>query len=166
VTTVKLTIWRYENRQIDCPPNDRIEAASLASRVNGCNSVREQAAVATMGIWFVAAITFLTAQGVPTFHDVTQCNRTFGIAGDSTSLLACIRDERKARNALVKQWSLFSADEKAYCMRLSTTGGAGTYTDLLTCLRDAHDAQSIRERDSAVLRSHLPVQTIRASPIS
>jgi len=30
--------------------------------------------------------------------------------------------------------------EKAYRMRLSTTGGAGTYTDLLTCLRDAHDA--------------------------
>ena len=150
MTTVKLTIWRYENRQIDCLPNDRIEAASLASRVNGRNFVGKQAAVATMGIWFVAAITFLTAQGVPTFDDVTQCNRTFGIAGDSTSVQACISEERTARNALVKQWSLFSADEKAYCMRLSTTGGAGTYTDLLTCLRDAHDAQSMR--DSAVLQ--------------
>ncbi len=100
-----------------------------------------------MSIWF-AAVALIAAKGVPVFNDVTLCNRTLQRVGDPPSIEACIQEERTALNTLVKQWSSFSVDQKAYCLRLSTTGGMGTYSDLLTCLQDTWEAQNIRTQKS------------------
>jgi hypothetical protein len=55
--------------------------------------------------------------------------------------------EREAREQLVKQWSQFSAADRAYCQELHKVGGDTTYTELLTCLELQRDARNLREKE-------------------
>lgn len=55
----------------------------------------------------------------------------------------CIRSENEVRQDLVKQWSSFSAADRAACVSEATMGGDSSYTELLTCLEMARDVRSL-----------------------
>jgi hypothetical protein len=56
----------------------------------------------------------------------------------------CIESELAVREELVKQWSSFSADDRAHCINETTMGGESSYTELLTCLEMARDVRAMR----------------------
>jgi hypothetical protein len=74
----------------------------------------------------------------------------------------CLDSERAIRDQLVKQWSSFSAADKAACTNEATMGGESSYTELLTCLEMARDVRTLRneaEKPSASAPTPAPTST-------
>jgi hypothetical protein len=61
----------------------------------------------------------------------------------------CIQSEQDVRSELVKQWSNFSAADRASCVNESRMGGESSYTELLTCLEMARDVRSLHNEEAA-----------------
>lgn len=55
-------------------------------------------------------------------------------AGGGAGNEACARDEKEAKDQLVKSWAGFSASQKKACVGESSIGGDQSYVELLTCL--------------------------------
>ena len=54
----------------------------------------------------------------------------------------CLRDERRARSTLSKEWSQFTRADKRVCVGVSRQGDVDSvYTELLSCLEMARDAR-------------------------
>jgi hypothetical protein len=53
----------------------------------------------------------------------------------------CIKAEQEDRQTMIKEWSTFSAADKAHCIAEATMGGESSYTDLITCLEMARDVR-------------------------
>jgi hypothetical protein len=60
----------------------------------------------------------------------------------------CIQAERDERDAMIKQWSTFSADDRRHCIAETTMGGDSSYTELLTCLEIARDVRTLHRQTS------------------
>jgi hypothetical protein len=74
------------------------------------------------------------AQEVPTLN-VGQLCRAEGKAAPELAQ-ACMADEKKARDDLVRQWAQFAPDSKARCTQMATgITGVQSYVELLTCLQ-------------------------------
>ena len=57
---------------------------------------------------------------------------------------ACMADQNKAREDLVRQWAQFAPDSRARCTAMVTSiAGAQSYVELLTCLQMARDVKSL-----------------------
>jgi hypothetical protein len=96
----------------------------------------------------------LVADQVPKLNFMPSCRQAAeGILGVKGSVDACVRSETEARDQAAKQWSEFSAADRASCTRLTTLGGTGgTYTELLTCLEMKRDAARLPKTDDTVGR--------------
>jgi hypothetical protein len=81
----------------------------------------------------------IARQGGVSFHDPA-------IAKEKQ---ACIQSEQEVRGELVKQWSSFSATDRASCVNEAKMGGDSSYTELLTCLEMARDVRSLRNEQGA-----------------
>jgi hypothetical protein len=55
----------------------------------------------------------------------------------------CFKKEREARDQLAKQWSKFTGDHRASCVRSTSAGGIPSYIELLTCLEIADQASKL-----------------------
>jgi hypothetical protein len=88
--------------------------------------------------------TTAVAQGVPTF-DVARTCRAEVVAGQPrTAVDACMADEQKSREQLIKDWEQFASDIKRACTRETTDiAGIRSYVELLTCLEIARDAAKL-----------------------
>jgi hypothetical protein len=95
----------------------------------------------------LAGSLWLAADGVPTFDVEPFCREVARLAAPVGDVDGCLREEREAREQLVKQWSQFPAADRAYCQELHTVGGSTTYTELLTCLELQRDARNLREKE-------------------
>jgi hypothetical protein len=60
----------------------------------------------------------------------------------------CVQSEKEVRDQLAKQWSNFSATDRASCVSEATMGGESSYTELLTCLEMARDVRSLRDEQA------------------
>jgi hypothetical protein len=56
---------------------------------------------------------------------------------------ACLQDEKAAKAKLQEDWSSFSPQDKAHCVRLSRTGGFPSYVELLTCVEMSKAAANL-----------------------
>jgi hypothetical protein len=56
---------------------------------------------------------------------------------------ACLQDEKAAKAKLQEEWSSFGAQDKAHCVRLSSTGGFPSYVELLTCVEMSKAAANL-----------------------
>ena len=56
----------------------------------------------------------------------------------------CVKAEQADREALIKEWSTFSSDDRKHCIAEATMGGSSSYTELVTCLEMARDVRKIR----------------------
>jgi len=61
----------------------------------------------------------------------------------------CMKDEQDDRNAMIKEWSTFSAEDKSHCIAEATMGGESSYTDLVTCLEMARDVRNLPKSESS-----------------
>lgn len=85
---------------------------------------------------------FAAAQEVPTL-DVGALCRAQAKAAQALAD-ACLADEKKAREDLVRQWAQFSPDSRARCTGVAkSVAGAQSYVELLTCLQIAKDVKGL-----------------------
>jgi len=89
----------------------------------------------------------LAADKIPELNIAPTCRAaaTTGVratpAHDDDS--ACVRDEQDARGKVEQEWSEFSGEDRAQCVRLSTLGGSPSYVELLTCLELSKQARAL-----------------------
>jgi hypothetical protein len=95
----------------------------------------------------VVGSVWLAADGVPTLNVEPFCREVAKRAAPVGDVNVCLRQEREARDQLVKEWAQFPAADRAYCQHLHTVGGDPTYTELLTCLELQRDAGNLREKE-------------------
>jgi hypothetical protein len=57
----------------------------------------------------------------------------------------CMKAEQEDRDAMIKEWSNFSAAERAHCIAEVTMGGESSYTELITCLEMARDVRLLKQ---------------------
>lgn len=55
----------------------------------------------------------------------------------------CMEKEQAARDELAKQWTNFTGDHRASCIRSTAAGGIPSYIELLTCLEIADQARKL-----------------------
>lgn len=111
--------------------------------------------IATVPAFLVGAqLMIAVADHVPRL-DVTQsCRATAdGILGVKQQADVCLQTENATRDQLAKQWSQFSAADRASCVALATMGTGGTYTELLTCLEMKRDARKLPKEPGTVGKS-------------
>ncbi len=78
------------------------------------------------------------ADSVPKFDIARECQAE---GGPKAVLDRCIADEAAARDQLQPQWIQFAPQDKAVCMRETSTDGSPSYVELLTCLEMARDVR-------------------------
>src|SRR5256714_11154829 len=89
---------------------------------------------------------WLAADGVPILNVEPFCREVAKRAAPVGDVNVCLRQEREARDQLVKEWAQFPAADRAYCQHLHTVGGDPTYTVLPTRLEMQRDARKLREQ--------------------
>ena len=60
----------------------------------------------------------------------------------------CVKAEQADREAMIKEWSTFSSDDKRHCIAEATAGGESSYTDLISCLEMARDVRQLKSEAS------------------
>ena len=55
----------------------------------------------------------------------------------------CMQGQQDDRQAMIEQWSTFSAQDKRHCIAEATMGGVSSYTDLVSCLEMSRDARKL-----------------------
>ncbi|HZO45365.1 MAG TPA: hypothetical protein VFB68_05695 [Xanthobacteraceae bacterium] len=86
--------------------------------------------------------TAAVAQEVPKLDVGPLCNAQAKASKDLAD--ACLADEKKARDELVRRWAEFAAPDKARCSGMErSVAGAQSYVELLTCLQIALDVKNL-----------------------
>jgi hypothetical protein len=81
-----------------------------------------------------------TLNVAPVCHGITEQSDLQGGFRDVT-FDQCMKAEQEDRQAMIKEWSTFSAADRAHCIAEATMGGESSYTDLVTCLEMARDVR-------------------------
>jgi hypothetical protein len=88
------------------------------------------------------------ADGYPVLDTAPLCRALTS----STSLLEglgtgtfdqCMSGQKDDRQAMIEQWSTFSAEDRRHCIAGATMGGVSSYTDLVSCLEMSRDARKL-----------------------
>jgi hypothetical protein len=92
----------------------------------------------------LVAVNFTTtaADHVPTFDFMPSCRA--GTASIMAPLDGCAKDERDAREQLVKGWAQFPSADKMRCSE-ETEHFSPSYVELLACIQMYSDVKSIPE---------------------
>jgi len=101
------------------------------------------------------------ADEYPTLNVEPVCR---GIASQSsleaglraTNFDDCIKGEQTDREAMIKEWSQFSADDKRHCITETTMGGEASYTDLVTCMEMARDVRELHKQPNSLSEQNIP----------
>ena len=90
-----------------------------------------------------AAICLCTQSGVladevPTLDVTKSCRVDVRAYDGQATAAACVADEQKARQTLLRQWASFSQESRTTCRQMVTDiAGLPSYVELLTCLETA-----------------------------
>lgn len=95
-------------------------------------------AAIAVALYAVAAV----AQEVPKLDVTPLCRAQAKASQDLAD--ACLADEKKAQDELVRRWAQFASADKARCTGMAKSiAGAQSYVELLTCLQIALDVKSL-----------------------
>ena len=95
-------------------------------------------AAGTLALHTFAAV----ADEVPTLNVGALCRAEAKEAPEFSK--ACMADQNRAREDLVRQWAQFAPDSRARCTAMATSiAGAESYVELLTCLQMARDVKNL-----------------------
>ncbi len=104
----------------------------------------------------------LVADTVPKFNVEPSCRAVaLGEAGVTRDVQSCLADENSAREELVKQWSQFSAADRARCTALAQMAGEPSYVQLFECLDLNREAAKERESEKQRTTGQNPAQQNR-----
>ena len=82
------------------------------------------------------------AQQVPALDVTPLCRAQAKASQDLAD--ACLADEKKAREELVRRWAQFASADKARCTGMAkSVAGAQSYVELLICLQIALDVKGL-----------------------
>jgi hypothetical protein len=82
------------------------------------------------------------AQEVPTLDVAPLCRAQAKAAQDLGD--ACLADEKRARDELVRRWAEFAPASRTRCTGMvKSIAGAQSYVELLTCLQIAVDVKDL-----------------------
>jgi hypothetical protein len=115
--------------------------------------ISRYAAVATIFAALGLSASLSRSDEYPTLNVAQVCH---GIADQSdfqdglstVTFDQCIQAEQNERDAITKQWSTFSLDDRKHCIAETTMGGDSSYTELLTCLEMARDVRVLHKQTS------------------
>jgi hypothetical protein len=62
---------------------------------------------------------------------------------DAGTFDQCLKGQQDDRQAMIDQWSSFSAEDRRHCIAEATMGGVSSYTDLVSCLEMSRDARKL-----------------------
>lgn len=62
---------------------------------------------------------------------------------DAGTFDQCMKGQQEDRQAMINQWSSFSAADRRHCIAEATMGGVSSYTDLVSCLEMSRDARQL-----------------------
>jgi hypothetical protein len=85
-----------------------------------------------------------TLNVAPLCHGITQQSDLQGGFREVT-FDECMKAEKEDREAMIKEWSEFTAAERTHCIAEATMGGESSYTDLITCLEMARDVRLLKK---------------------
>jgi hypothetical protein len=68
----------------------------------------------------------------------------------------CMKSEQSDREAMIKEWSTFSADDKRHCITETTMGDEASYTDLVTCMEMARDVRELHKQPNSLSEQNIP----------
>jgi hypothetical protein len=103
---------------------------------------------------FAASISAARTDQFPTLNVAPVCH---GITAQSdlqegfrtVTFDFCMKAEQEDRQAMIKEWSTFSASDKAHCIAEATMGGESSYTDLITCLEMSRDVRLLKKANKS-----------------
>jgi hypothetical protein len=84
-----------------------------------------------------------TLDVAPVCHGITEQSDLQG-GFRAVTFDECMKAEQEDREAMIKEWSNFTADERQHCVAESTMGGESSYTELITCLEMARDVRLLK----------------------
>ena len=73
-----------------------------------------------------------------------------------TNFDQCMKGEQADREAMIKEWSTFSSDDKKHCIAETTMGGEASYTDLVTCMEMARDVRKLHSDANSLSEQNIP----------
>ena len=107
--------------------------------------------IALLGAGIVGGIVLAAAPALPALNVEPSFRAAAMRAGEPAYVEVCLRKERQAREAIVRQWPQFNAADKAQCMPGGTASARRqTYTELLTCLEMSRDVRNLRSRPDPI----------------
>ncbi len=84
------------------------------------------------------------ADGLPNFDITRNCKaETADTSGIGETLASCTSDEQRAKDWLSQQWTGFSKQDKAECIRETSIGDTPSYVELQICLQISADKPHI-----------------------
>jgi hypothetical protein len=91
----------------------------------------------------------------PVCHGIaSQSDLEAGLS--TTDFDQCMKSEQTDREAMIKEWSTFSADDKRHCVTETTMGGEASYTDLVTCMEMARDVRELHKQPNSLSEQNIP----------
>jgi hypothetical protein len=76
----------------------------------------------------------------PKFDIAKNCKaETADASGTGESIASCIEGEERARQELAVRWAQFNREDKATCIRATSSDGSPSYVELKICLEMASD---------------------------
>jgi hypothetical protein len=67
-----------------------------------------------------------------------------------------MKGEQTDREAMIKEWNQFSADDKRHCITETTMGNEASYTDLVTCMEMARDVRELHKQPNSLSEQNIP----------
>jgi hypothetical protein len=84
------------------------------------------------------------ADEVPRLDVAQTCRAEASADPSETAASACMDDQQKARDQLIRDWDGFASTDRSSCTAEATSiAGIGSYVELLTCLQVASDARKL-----------------------
>lgn len=100
------------------------------------------AALISVCVQFCAAL----ADEVPVLDVRKSCHVDVQAYPGGGGGAACLADEQRAKEVLVRQWAQFAPDSRTRCTQMVTDiAGAQSYVELLSCLQEAKDVKDLRK---------------------
>ena len=104
-------------------------------------------AVVTMNVVGASALA-VRSDGYPVIDTAPLCRGLTNSSSLSEGLDAgtfdqCMKGQQDDRQAMIDQWSTFSAEDRRHCVAEATMGGVSSYTDLVSCLEMSRDARKL-----------------------
>ncbi|MBN8920569.1 MAG: hypothetical protein J0H62_07760 [Rhizobiales bacterium] len=109
----------------------------------------------------------VSAERVPELNMNPTCRSPMrSELGGTADAQVCLDSENRAREALVKRWSEFTAVSRSECSSLINMGGPPSYIELLTCLEMSTDASRLAKQPKGQGNTGSMVPMLPARPVT